>query len=142
MYDQGNLVSLFTMLGALEKILRYTKDIDSGEELYSTQDQLVFNACYALLLTIGEESKKLDDAIRTENQQLPWRELKGLRNTLAHEYRRVNQEIVFNIIKEELPTLRGELVRIIGKTDVSTSMLERILKTKYYAHLKYLFANE
>jgi uncharacterized protein with HEPN domain len=58
MYSDDNLVYIFTMLECIEKVFIYAADHSDANELAWANDQQAFNAIWALLLVIGEESKK------------------------------------------------------------------------------------
>ena len=57
-----------------------------------------------------------------------------MRNVLAHDYRGVDEDIVFNVVKIELPKLKLvliEFLKVFSKDEV-----EEGLETKQYKHLK------
>ncbi len=39
--------------------------------------------------------------------EIPWRAIVSLRNIISHEYANVDEEIVFQVIKEDLPKLKA-----------------------------------
>jgi uncharacterized protein with HEPN domain len=57
------------------------------------------------LAAIGEECKKLSDAVRAEHD-LPWKQIAGMRDRLAHDYFGNVAEIIFATASADLPTLR------------------------------------
>lgn len=63
MYEKKNFTYILTILEAIEKIYLYTKAFQDADEFYQANDQMNFNACQALLLVIGEESKKINQDI-------------------------------------------------------------------------------
>lgn len=99
MSEKGFLIYVFTTLEAIEKIKIYSKEIYTPEELLSLNDQMNFNAISRLLLTIGEEVKKIEIDLLNTQPQLQWHEIIGLRNRMAHDYRGIDPEIIFDIIK-------------------------------------------
>lgn len=71
-------------------------------------------------LKIPEEDKEAFDVLVTESiisEELARRlkDAKGMRNLIAHEYGKVDDEIVFNAITEELEKDAREFIRAITK---------------------------
>lgn len=70
----------------------------------------MFDACVLRLQVIGENVKKILD--ESENplekyHEILWRAIVSLRNIISHEYANVDEEIVFQVIKEDLPKLKA-----------------------------------
>ncbi len=47
--------------------------------------------------------------------QTPWKKLAGVRDRLIHHYFGVNYDIVWVIVKEELPEIIYQIEEILGK---------------------------
>lgn len=69
------------------------------------------------LQVIGEAARLVSDESKTKYDNIPWHEIAGMRNRLIHEYFRVNLEIVWKVISEELDPLISELIQIIPNED-------------------------
>mgnify|MGYP006297071239 FL=1 len=138
MYDKKNIAYVLTSLEAVEKIFIYTKDINSAEAFLKANDQLNFNACQTLLMVIGEETKKIEQDLKDKFQEIPWGQIAGLRNRIAHNYRSLNPEISFDIIENYLPELRRCLIEMVSLIDYQKEKLDKVINTEYYKHLKYL----
>ncbi len=65
-----------------------------------TQDAVVRN-----LEIIGEATKNIFSDFKEKYPKLPWKELAGMRDRLIHHYFGVNYDIVWVIVKEELPAV-------------------------------------
>lgn len=72
-------------------------------------DRKTFDAVARNLEIIGEASKKLPDDIRAKYPAVQWKKMASLRDILAHEYFRVNSEILWDIVKSKLPELKSGL---------------------------------
>jgi uncharacterized protein with HEPN domain len=112
------------MLESLLKIQKYTRDIQSTEELLEKEDQMVFNACLTLLANIGESINKLSDSakagIASENIQA----IRGMRNRIVHDYTGLDSFVVYNTIKNDLDPLKDTFVKIIHEGLVNKSFDE------------------
>jgi len=73
-----------------------------------TQDAVVRN-----LEIIGEAAKNISEELKKKYPQIRWKELAGVRDKLIHHYFGVNFDIVWNIVKQELPELLSQLEEIL-----------------------------
>jgi len=138
MYRAENTIYLLTMLEVIEKIQLYTKDVKDRYDFFNRQDQMVFNACNTLLMVLGEEAKKLDIELRNDYPEIPWRNIFGFRNVVAHDYRSINVETSFSAIRDEIPPLKVVLIEMIGNTDIPRDALKSFVETDHYRHIGYL----
>jgi len=138
MSEKGFLLHVFTALEAIEKIKIYSKEIHSPEELLTLNDQMNFNAINRLLLTIGEEVKKIEVDLLNTQPQLEWNEIIGLRNRMAHDYRGIDPEIIFDIVQQELTQLKNALINMLLLNLVNKDLVLRALNSPFYKNLEYL----
>lgn len=138
MYSGKNLVYLLTILEAIEKIWIYANDFQDAETFYQANEQMNFNACQTLLLAIAEESKKIEPDLKAAQPEIPWEQIAGLRNRLAHDYRGTNPEISFEIIRAYLAPLKTALVEMLHQIEYENQALLNALDSPYYKHLSYL----
>jgi uncharacterized protein with HEPN domain len=66
-------------------------------------------ACLYNFQIIGEAVSKLPVEIKEANPQIPWSRIKGMRNRLIHEYFGTDLQLVWEVIKDELPSFKTEL---------------------------------
>ncbi|GAB2573986.1 HepT-like ribonuclease domain-containing protein [Spirosoma areae] len=138
MYNIKNLSSICTMLECIEKIFLYSKPFTNIEDFIWANDQQNYNASWGLLLVVGEESKRLDSGLKNEHPQIPWRNIAGMRNFLAHDYRGIDYDLVYEVINKNLPALKEVLVDMVGKVDYDKTLLMEVLESPYYRHIQYL----
>jgi len=138
MYEKKNFTYILTILEAIEKIFIYTRDMNDADEFYTYQEQMNFNACQALLLVIGEESRKIAEGLKSEHAEIPWKLIAGLRNRIAHDYRSIDPNITYDIVQNYLPPLKDELVLMLRKVEFERELLEQVVNSLEYSHLKYL----
>lgn len=86
MFSSRNLVYICTILECIEKIFIYVGGFSKASEFEWANDQLNFNATWGLLLVVGEESKKIDVGLKNLYSTIPWQQIAGMRNYLAHDY--------------------------------------------------------
>lgn len=62
---------------------------------------------------IGEASNHLSQAIKEEFSTIAWSQIIGLRNVFVHEYFGVDTNLVWEIIKKDLPELKSKIAFIL-----------------------------
>ena len=94
------------ILEAIGDIQSFTAGIDW--ETFRT-DKRTINAVLHSFTIVGEAARKIPPEVENRHADIPWAEMRGLRNRVVHEYRNVNLEIVWDIIQNYLPPLLLQL---------------------------------
>jgi uncharacterized protein with HEPN domain len=94
----------------MDKIVMYIGDTD--QETFLADTKLV-EACVFNLLQIGELGGRLDESFREAHPDIPWQKIRGLRNKIVHDYEGVKLDIIWDIVKSDLETLRGQLAALL-----------------------------
>ncbi|RKU13816.1 DUF86 domain-containing protein [Candidatus Poribacteria bacterium] len=95
---------------ASERIASYVKDVTHSK--FET-DQMRIDAVIRNLQIIGEAVKKLPDSIRDRYPNIAWQEIAGLRNRVTHVYFNVDINIIWDVVKFELPLLQTQIQQIL-----------------------------
>jgi uncharacterized protein with HEPN domain len=77
---------------------------------HKTQDAVIRN-----LEIIGEAAKNIPESFRRKYPDLPWKEMAGMRDRLIHHYFGVNLDIVWDVVRGELPGVIKDIEGIIRK---------------------------
>ncbi len=80
-------------------------DLDSNEMLAM--------ATIHLVEMLGEASRTISPELRRKYPEVPWESISGTRNRLAHGYIDVDLDIIWTIVKKDLPPLIRQLKRIL-----------------------------
>ena len=101
---------LLDILDAIERIFAYVKGMSYKDFLadHKTQDAVVRN-----IEIIGEAARNIPKPFRTENSQVPWDEIIGMRNVIVHQYFGILVDVIWDIIKNELPKLKKHVESFI-----------------------------
>ena len=102
------------ILSAIIKIETYTRD-QSLSTLFA--DPLRADAVTFNLLIIGEAAGKLPLDLREAHSQIPWRQVVGLRNVIAHQYFGLDLEIIWDVAEKELPELRRAVKAMLAEME-------------------------
>jgi uncharacterized protein with HEPN domain len=139
MYSSKNLVYIFTMLECVEKCWIYSKDHDNPVDFIWANEQKDLNATISLFIAIGEESKKIEENLKNDIQiKLDWKSISGIRDKISHDYRGIDENLLWNTINNELHDLKEALVQMLKLINPPKEIIEEFLTTPYYKHLQYL----
>lgn len=133
-----SIVYIFTILEAIEKILIYSKNFRDSESFYKSNEQLYFNACLNLLTAIGEESKKIDETLKTKHKNINWQSVASFRNEVVHNYRGIDKQIVWDVICTKIVPLKQACINMLKDTKPKKEDIEKYISLEYYKHLRYL----
>jgi len=57
---------------------------------------------------------KLSEDMKSKNSGINWEKIYGLRNILAHHYFGINVDLIWQIIQNDIPILKNELIKLIN----------------------------
>ena len=106
-------------LSILEHIISYCEQIEQTVERFGNDytifgaDPIYRNAAALCILQIGELVGKLSDDFRAAHPAVPWQQIKAMRNIVAHSNGSVDPETTWEIITEDIPTLKNYCSSII-----------------------------
>lgn len=67
------------------------------------------------LFQIGEAANLLSDECKETINQVPWHQIYGMRNRIAHAYIKVEDAIVWQTAKEDVPLLKEWILQYAGE---------------------------
>ena len=100
------------LLDAIEKIQNFIKDLEF--ENFKKDDKTKFAVIRGLEI-IGEATKHISEEVRNKYPEIPWKEMAGMRDILAHDYFGVDEETVWLTAKEKIPQLKPAIEKILAE---------------------------
>jgi uncharacterized protein with HEPN domain len=100
MSERKPSVIIEDILKCIEHIQLYTGNLSFDQ---FSSDFMTVEACLYNIQVIGEAVSWLPEDVKENNKQIPWSLIKGMRNRLIHEYFGTDLQVVWNVIKNELP---------------------------------------
>lgn len=103
-----------------DDIAKWFEKIDSAGDFSSSSDgRMVLNAICMNLIAIGEVVKKIDAKTNGElfvrHPGIPWKQVMGARDFIAHHYFDVETEMIFTVCDKHIPALRETLSKMLNE---------------------------
>jgi uncharacterized protein with HEPN domain len=106
--------------GLLRDMLSACREADqfaAGIELEAFRaDRKLCLAVERCLEIVGEAAGKITAEFQQAHPHVPWRQIKGMRNILAHEYGGIDYEIIHNTATMQMPELLAVLQKMLEQT--------------------------
>ena len=114
--DQQRLNDYIThILQAIERIYRYTEDID---EIGFLQNDMVQDAIIRNIEIIGEAARNIErhySDFAQKHAEIPWEDIYLMRNRVSHGYFSVDLAVVWKTVQRDIPELRQLLIPLVQK---------------------------
>jgi uncharacterized protein with HEPN domain len=105
---------LFEMRKAMDRIAAYVSAMDETSFCASL---IAYDAVLMNLIVIGEAANRLPREITAAEPSIPWGDVVGMRNRIAHGYEDVRPKRIWDTIQNDLPPLRTAVERLLGAFD-------------------------
>lgn len=104
------LNSFFNVKEAIDNLFEWNKDlVDVNSLLSSSSGMQTLAADCMMIQVIGEEIKKIDQKTNGEllvqRPEIPWKNVKSMRDRISHGYFDINTDYVWDVIKNDLEPL-------------------------------------
>src|SRR6056297_2588291 len=103
MSERDYKLYIYDIIRSIDNILEYTEGLDENGFI---KDKKTIDAVIRNFEVIGEAANKLPRDVKTQNPEVPWRDMIDFRNRITHEYFGISSGIVWQIINKELPLLK------------------------------------
>ena len=100
------------MLAAADRVIRYTAG-KAYESLVS--DDMMYYAVVKNIEIIGEAANLLSPEFIASHTETPWKQVRGMRNYIVHEYFQIDDVVVWSVVKDDIPVLRQQLLKYINE---------------------------
>jgi uncharacterized protein with HEPN domain len=101
--------ALRAVLEAIDGIESATKDTSLAD--YSA-DWLLRHGVQRGIEIVSEAARRIPSELQETQPQIPWSQIAGIGNILRHEYHRVSDSIIWNVVQDYLPALKLAVLAI------------------------------
>ena len=95
------------MLAAAERVIRYTSN-KTFDDLKA--DDMMYYAVVKNIEIIGEAANLLSSEFIVSHPTTPWKQVRGMRNYIVHEYFQIDDVVVWGVVSTDIPVLRKQLL--------------------------------
>jgi len=106
--SRDEMMYLRDIAQSCQKVLQFTEGLTQNALL---RDGKTYDAVVRNLEIIGEAAKHISDELREQLADIEWRKIAGLSDMLAHVYFGIDDDILWDVVKNRIP----ELVRAVEK---------------------------
>ncbi len=99
----------------IKNLESFVKDLDFES---FTKDIKTIRAVERLLEIVYEASKHVAEGYKNYCPEIPWVDVRGMRNIISHEYMRVDHHVIWKTINEDIPILKNCINKIIDYLDI------------------------
>lgn len=87
--------SILDMINAAKRVLLFAAGLDKAALATNQEKQ---SAILYQVIIIGEATKRLSIEFRSQHSEIPWKDIAGMRDILAHQYDLVNLNTLWDVI--------------------------------------------
>ncbi|MEK7752886.1 MAG: HepT-like ribonuclease domain-containing protein [Acidobacteriota bacterium] len=103
---------------ALVDMLEFCREVCSFVEGRTRQDldadRTLLRALERTLEPVGECARRIPEDTRVAHPSIPWRAMVGMRNIIAHDYGRVNLDLIWRTVQRDMPPVVTALELVVA----------------------------
>jgi uncharacterized protein with HEPN domain len=114
MTRRDNTIRLRHMLDHAREAVAMSLGRERGE---LDRDRQLMLSLLKLVEIIGEAAYRVTTDVREAHPSIPWDQIVGTRNRLVHGYDKVDLDVLWRIVSEDLPALIEQLQAVLDQSD-------------------------
>jgi len=103
------------ILDSVQKIEEYSLNLSENDFLFNFEKQ---DAITRRLEIIGEAVKNIPLEVKNQFSEIPWKNIAGLRDVIAHDYFGIVPKRLWNIIKNDISTFKIQIIDVKSKLKI------------------------
>lgn len=98
--------SLRDIYQAGQNIVKFSEGLTKADlELDDAQT----SAILFQIIIVGEATKRLSPEFRLQHPDLPWTQMAGMRDIVAHQYDKIDFNVMWDVIRRNIPEMLNEI---------------------------------
>ena len=106
--DLFRLKHIYNSITKIDHLVNLLHTQDNFETNWIEQDAIIRN-----LEIIGEAAINISDDLKQKYPDISWKEIKGMRNIVTHQYFGVELNEIWNTVINDIPLLKKQIQQII-----------------------------
>lgn len=98
----------------IERIQKSTNKITKNN---FENDEDLQDSCLRRIEVIGEAVKNISNSLKKKYPEIEWAKIAGTRDIIIHAYFSVDLDLVWDIIKRDIPLLKKQITKILKDTE-------------------------
>lgn len=112
------LLTLNSIYETIANLTEWNEKVESVDDYYSSPNGMQLLAANCTLITaIGEGINRINrimsDFLERHFPDIPWIDIIGMRNRIAHGYFELDADIVLDAVKNDIPPLQDAILKAI-----------------------------
>ena len=108
--ENKSVITISKMISYAEETISFARDFSFQN---FSNNRMIIAACVFNLSQIGELVKVIDTNIKNKYQNIKWVAVENLRHRIVHDYEGIQIDLIWQIIKEDLPSFIDDLKKIL-----------------------------
>jgi uncharacterized protein with HEPN domain len=109
MADQDDRVYVGHML---DMVRRASKALQNKSRADYDADDILRLGLTHIVQVVGEAARKVSSEFQQSHSEIPWRQIIGMRHRIVHDYMRVDEDVLWEVVSKDLPALLPLLEKI------------------------------
>ena len=111
--NSGDIERLFHIVKWCRKLGVVQEKIQTYEQFIAKENYYWVDVSAFYIGQIGELAGGLSDDMRTTISDIPWRQIKDMRNQLIHNYGKRRKETIWSVIVDDAPILAKRCLEVL-----------------------------
>ena len=103
--------ALLDIIQAGQLVLQFAQGLSREQLAADLRSQ---SAILYQITIMGEATKRLSREFREQYPDVPWDDVAGMRDVIAHQYDRIDLDIIWQVIQRNVPKLLDMLIPLLS----------------------------
>lgn len=113
----------FTYLNHILTSIKLIEEYSQGKKYDDlAANNMMQDAIIRQIEIIGEATSRISVVFKSEHPDLPWVDMKDMRNKLIHNYFGVNLKHVWNVVEQDIQPLKLQIEKILTDNNIQINL--------------------